>query len=264
MRRYTAFVFVLMVSWFVGLSAAVAMEPRPMPGPRGSLLGFPDGFGTVALLMANGALDPSAPHPSIPGCSQGVCDGDYYQEVILGRSPAEIADQEAAAKAFYLQRFGLDTDDPANAGRLFFGKFMFDPRINYRLYALSGVRVPTAGWQVWDGGWNVFVLDPDGFTLGGEHAGIHVPAGAIFVYGDYKVEVTGPHGQPGEPILLHYQAEAPMISDVYGGTAIRCQMIHPEWGEGGVGQGIFQPTLLPDGRLQFHIRNTLSFPGLGN
>jgi hypothetical protein len=264
MRRFTAFAFVLLIQWSVLVPATVAMEPMHAQGPKGSTLAAPEGFETVALLIANGAFDPNTPHPSIPGCFQVVCDGDYYQEVILGRTPLEIAEQETAAKAFYLQRFGLDTDDPANAGRLFFGKFMFDPRINYRLYALSGTRVPTSGWQVWDGGWNVLVLDPDGFDLGGEHAGIHVPAGSIFVYGDYKIDVTGPNGQPAEPILLHYQAEAPMIPDVYGGTVIRCQMIHPAWGEGGVGQGMFQPALLPDGRVQFQLRNTLSFPGPGN
>jgi hypothetical protein len=255
--RPTAFVFALLV-----LFALIALEPLSAQGqgPQSSFLATPDGLGTMAVLVADGAFDPLTPHPTVPGCFAAVCDGDYYQEVILGRSAAEIAAQEAAAKAFFLQRFGLDVDDPANAGRLFLSKFMFDPRIHYRLYALSGTRVPSEGWQVWDGGWSVFVIDPAGFTLGGEHAGIPVPAGTIFVFGDYRIDVTGPQGQPREPIVVHYQAHAPMIPDVYGSSIIRCRMIHEPWGGDGQGLGMFQPVPLAGGQVQFNLRNTMTFP----
>jgi hypothetical protein len=43
-------------------------------------------------------------------------------------------------------------------------------------YSMAGERVPAEGWEVRDGGWQLVVIDPDGFELGGDFAGLTIPA----------------------------------------------------------------------------------------
>ena len=219
----------------------------------------PTGLSHYGVLLQTGTYDASTPHPTVPGCFGGVCDGLYFQAEVMGRTPAEIVAQEAAAKTYFLTRFGLDADDPALVGRTFFFPFMIDPRGEYRLYTLSGESVPPEGWVVFDGGYSLLVTDPDGLTLGGAHPGLHIPAGSFIVYGDYKIQKTKANGKPDGEIVLHYQSPGPVILDHEGSHLIRCAIQHDEWGEG-LAQGSYNATILPDGRFQPTLRNVFTFP----
>lgn len=244
----------LILSLVLCLTASTSAWARPSKHPT------PVGFEKYLVYMADGLYDPTTPHPDgIPGCNLGICDGDYFQEVIMGRTAAQIALEEAAAVVFFQDRFGLDVDDPANAGRLFFQKFMVDPRTNYRARSISRERVSQRGWLVQDGGWMVVVIDPNGFDLGGEFAGVHVPANATFVFGDYKIEARS---RLRRPIVIHYQSGKPIVANADGSLMFQCQLISDTFGEG-LAQGIADQVAFENGQVKMNIRNVLTFSGLG-
>ncbi len=207
----------------------------------------PDGFETMLVYMGTGVYDATDPDYVMP-------DGDVWHREIMGRSDAEIAENRAEAVAFFEERFGLNPDTQDG---LMLVDFMFDPRNEYRAYVSSEAAIPSEGWVVRDGGWMLSVTDPDGLDLGGEFAGTHVPQGAVFVFGDYNIDVPG-----GEPIIIHYQSGQPIVA-TESGMLFLCETYHPEWGWGRA-QGISAPVTLEDGRTQANVRNVLTFSGLGD
>ena len=67
----------------------------------------------------------------------------------------------------------------------------FDPRNNYRAYTISGMEVPSPGFLVRDGGWNL-TIGPYSEVLHGTYggaAGKLMPAGAAMVFGNYNILV---------------------------------------------------------------------------
>lgn len=207
----------------------------------------PDGFGVTIVYMGTGVYDADDAGYEAP-------DGDVFHREIMGRSDAEIAQDRADAVAFFETRFGLNPDEDEG---LMMTDFMLDPRNEYRAYLSSETPIPSEGWVIRDGGWNLSVTDPDGRTLGGEFEGTHVPMGAMFVYGDYNIDVPG-----DDPIVIHYQSGSPIVMGM-DGMMFRCEISHSEWGTG-LAQGISAPAMLDDGRTHANIRNVLTFPGLGD
>jgi len=102
------------------------------------------------------------------------------------------------------------------------------------------------------------VTDPAGITLGGDFAGLVVPEGTAFSYGDYFIDNRA---SGGVPIVIHYEAYEPVIRDQFGVVSFRCVLSHPVYGMG-VAQGSQYAIQLPDGRQQLSIRNVLTFPPL--
>lgn len=233
-------------------SPAVAAPPTATPTP----------FDEYLVLMQTGVFDFNAPHPTLPGCFQTFCDGQFFHEVIMGRSPAEILTEEEAARDFFRSRFGADVDDPANAGRLFMTSFMMDPRVLYRVYTWGGRNAPPQGWEVRDGGIFVTVTDPAGFLLGGDFAGLHVPVGTLLFFGNYNFLVTHPNGKPREELVLRYRSVAPVVPNP-DGLMIQCELEHPDWGLG-LAQVFYTTVPRNDGRTRVNLRNVMTFPGLGN
>jgi len=207
----------------------------------------PDGFETMLVYLGTGVFDAADPDYEMP-------DADFWHREIMGRSDAQIAENRAEAVAFFERRFGLNPD--AHSG-LMLVDFMVDPRNEYRAYVSSEVAIPSEGWIVRDGGWMLSVTDPDGLDLGGEFEGTHVPQGAIFVFGEYNIDVPG-----DEPIIVHYQSGQPIVATA-SGMMFLCETYHPEWGWGRA-QGISAPVTLEDGRTQANIRNVLTFSGFGD
>jgi hypothetical protein len=230
-------------------------------GPANPGSPTPDGFDKFLVYMAAGVYDPDEPNPLTP---------EVFQREIMGRSDEEIAQDRAAAIAFFNERFGLNLTDPGGLFTSFtvngvrFASGTFDPRNEYRAYVVSEERVPSSGWVVRDGGWSASVVDPEGITLGGEFAGVHVPQGTAFAFGDYNILRTLPSGKEIEPILIHYESGGPIIpnADKAGGFMFRCDLISEEFGHG-LAQGIVAGVTLPDGSFQQNVRNVLTFPGLG-
>lgn len=224
----------------------------------------PEGFDQFAVFMATGAFDPTSPNPdpAITGCFFMFCDPAYFQEEIMGWTAAEIVAEEAAAKLFFLERFGLDVDALIAEGRVDYIPFSIDPRIDYRMVHLAGRRVPSEGWPVRDGGFLVVATDPAGIPLGGEQAGETMPAGASVVYGYYNVLTRRPNGRPGREIVIHYTSPRPSLP-VDGPVGFICDA-EVDGLPTGRAQGVISREPLPDGRIVFSVRNVLTFPGLGH
>lgn len=248
----------------------------------------PAGLNKVFVYMADGLYDPltNNPNSEITNCNplSNLCDGEYFQKEILGRNDEEIAAEELAAKAFFKQRFGLDVDDPAFAGRLYLRMFQIDPRVNYHVISASDERVPSAGWHVSYGGWILFVTDPEGVDLGGDFVGGHTGVGGMYLYGENSIAATSKkhcwfgdwacwfenrHMQR-DPIVLHYQTHKPPFVPRPGPMGVgdsalmfQLELSHPEYGAGlARGRGEILPR--EDGLIKLNIVSVLSFPGLSD
>lgn len=103
----------------------------------------------------------------------------------MGRTLAEVSAIELEAKLYFKMRFGVDVDDPANMGKLFFRRLYRNPRANLHAFLVSGRNVPSSGWQVDDGGWTIVFLED--FTLGGDHAGEIVTPGTTLDWGEFVI-----------------------------------------------------------------------------
>ncbi len=118
----------------------------------------PAGFTRYLSFIANGEDDPTDPNPSVPECYHGLCDGDYFQSEIMGRTPAEADAMELVTRDYFIARFGVDPMDPANVGKLYFRRYYRDPRIDLRAHVASGMVIPRRGFEVHDGGCSITFL----------------------------------------------------------------------------------------------------------
>lgn len=247
---------------FLGVAGLLLAGALPMSGPAAAQA--PSGFDQVMTFMSDGVWDPSVPHPEVPGCAGIFCDGLWFQQNIMQRTAAEIDAREAMAKAWFVQRFGIDVDDPANSDRVAFGMFMADPRWNYRAVFWSGRLVPQEGFEVRDGGWSIVVTDPGGYTLGGELSGIHVPMDSMAVFGDYNVLVTNPAGNNVQEVRISYRSNSFMVINELVELIIDCQISASEFESGipdGTARGMaaIEPGPQP-GTIKMINRNIVALP----
>jgi hypothetical protein len=197
----------------------------------------PDPFGKYLVYSAAGVYDPSVP----------PAEGDlavWYHREIMGHDDAAFEAEKAAADAYFASAFGgLYTPGSLQA-------FGVDPRNEYRAYFISGMRVPTEGFVVRDGGFRAVLSN-----------------GGIVVYGNYniKVEKQGNGGPDPEPIIIHYESADPIFPNPDGSLMFRCRLSSDSFEDfgGGLAQGISAAQTLPDGRVVANIRTILTFPGLG-
>lgn len=191
----------------------------------------------------------------------GLIDGNgerFFQEV-LDFNSADVEDYRQDAIEFFAERFGVDAEE--QDGFIFTG-YEVNPGINLRAYSVSGVNVPEEGWVVEDGGFGVFVTNPEGITLGGDWDGFVIPVGSVLFYGDYVIQASTKQGNP-RPFRISYKSDIPFMADQFGAGQIRCQVTSEEFGGGGAG-GIARFVPMADGRLQLDVRNVISFPGVLN
>ncbi len=187
----------------------------------------------------------------------GMVDGDgmdFFKNV-MGLTDAEIDEKRENAIAFYMDRFGLDVNDP----RLYLTGFQIDPAADYRVVMMSGKRNNVGkGLPIVDGGFALAVVDPEGIELGGEFEGTHVPAGTMFAAeGNYVIK----RGKGRKDLVLSYQSRGPM-QPVGTGGIINCEVFHPVHGAG-VGWGYFEFHTLTNGQTAAQVRNVLTFPAFG-
>lgn len=220
----------------------------------------PDGYSGYAVFVADGEFDPTIPpdnpnlHP-IPGMAPFL-DGAYFQEEILGRTAGEIASRKQEAVDHIANRFGIDVNDPANAGRVLFINWMVDPRANYRAYSMGGENLSSAGREVLDGGWAAIIIDPNGFTLGGDFAGQVIPAGSLIAVGDYAIMPDRPNQQP---IVISYKSAIPNVPTAFGVAGAETDIYAPAFGSG-TGYTTSSVATTPDGLLQINARTVLTMP----
>jgi hypothetical protein len=214
----------------------------------------PDPFTTFAVFIADGVIPPGV-DPA------GAGDLSFFTDV-MGWSQAEIDAWRDEKVATTETRWGIP--DPLNNPDLQFYMGTTSPAIHYHAVAFSDRKVPTEGWPVREGAANFLVVNPAGIDLGGDFAGIHVPAGTIVGGGGmYNVGVTDKHGElTGEEIVIDFDTQEPMWqnpSNHYAfGFGFFCELDSEDFGDG-LAQGII--TLIPqlDGSLKANARNVLTF-----
>ena len=177
-------------------------------GPFGPPLAPPAGYDEFAVFTVRGGWEFSASVPGTPNCENStICITDQHYADIMNFTPAEILVEQAKAKEWFVHRFGMDVDDPANAGRLSLFPFTVNPNLDFRAFYISGRHVPSDGYEIRDGGFALAVIDPAGFTLGGDFPGRHVPQGSLVAFGVYNILITNPAGDPVEEKLYYYRAD---------------------------------------------------------
>lgn len=205
-----------------------------------------EGFVKTALLMANGVFDPT---------QLMIFDMSYHTD-IRKRTPEQIEEHRALAIAHFENTFGIDVAALESQGKVLFSPFILGSGMQYRVYSLSDTWVPTAGFDMADGGWVLMVTDPNGLTVNG---GTNIPAGSMSVYGEYYVMTKDIAGKSQEPIIVHYQSDRFIVFGFYGEMPILCDVFHPEWGWGKA-QGV--AFLFPDaGGMNANTRNVFTFTG---
>lgn len=170
---------------------------------------------------------------------------------------------ESLAKDFYLTRFGIDVDMEVAAGRIDFGIWDADPRVLYRNYVNSNHKIPSRGSEVRDGGWQVTILDPTGMNLGGEFTGIHVPAGAQALWGNYNIAHRKRNGKIKSEEIIWYRAGSFIVPNELFEIAAICEVTRdgPLWNDGAQGFAMiaakfFFPSAT---EIKFAVRNVLTF-----
>jgi len=256
----------------VGLLVALAVAvPQVAAGGNDGALTqkqlMPVGYDGYLVMVGNGSWNLTQPHPVVPGCFAMFCDGMYYQREIMRRTADQIAQKEQEAVEHFRTQFGIDVNDPANAGRVQFRSWMADPRWNYRVYSWGGRAVPASGYEVRDGGWGVWITDPAGYTLGGEMAGVHVKSQGFAFTGDYNVLLTNPAGKPKEEFVLSYRGDTFMDGNQVGDTAFSCALSSNSFATDeitGFAQGFMHVAVSPQGVADANLRNVITFGKAGD
>jgi hypothetical protein len=217
------------------------------------------GYEHSIVFFADGVFDLNEPSsdprfPPVPGFPTFV-DSTWWQKELMKQSDARIAAERAEAVAFFRERFGVDVEDPALAGRIAFRHLMVDPRTGYRVHTMSGHTVPPEGYEVLDGSWITFVTDPNGLVLGGRFAGLKVPPGGMIALGTYYIAAP-------EPFAIRLKSDSPIMPNGVGLTPFVCHLEHPVHGPG-IAEGVSMPVPRQDGLYQANIRNVLTFPAYG-
>jgi hypothetical protein len=233
-KRFT----VLGVVILLALTAVAAAWPHaPTPDP----------FGKYLVYSAAGVYDPDIPATqALPEVAEYGDLATWFHEGVMGRNQEELEAEEAAADAYFEETFG----DLYTGDLIAFG---VDPRNEYRAYYVSGMRVPSEGWVVRDGGFSTVLMDDGSFA-------------GIAVYGDYNIKVTkqGKGGPQPDPIVIHYQSAEPIVPNADGSLMFLCELSSESFDDfgGGLAQGISASRTV-DGYTVANIRNVLTFPGLG-
>jgi hypothetical protein len=224
---------------------------------------IPNGYTGYLTFLANGVVDPA------DIVIRGEAAIESFQRQVMKRSEAEIAQVREEAKAFFQQRYGIDENTPG----VVFRPFSLNPLVNYRAYVVGGRSVPSEGWVVRDGGWEIFVESNFGVILGGEFTGMSAPPGAQLTFADYHINVTksshpddddkdkdDDHNDKNpDPIVIRFKSRRPVTPLALGQLATAdFEISNPEFGTGKalvIGDIRFEN----DGRLKVAFRNALTF-----
>ncbi len=257
----------MLLGTFCMIVLATSAEAHRPPIPTGFTHDF-------RVFMSTGVVDDvTQPEPPFVDCFRALCDGEYFHKVVMGRTEAETAALDELAKNFYLDRFGIDVDDPINAGRILFQRYTLDPRMNYRNYLAAGKKIPAEGWHIYDGGWVIVVTDPNGYTLGGEWEGYHTEIGTLLFFGNYHIMETNSAGRVVNEVDIYYRAGGPLNPDTGFDASFACELSLDgqdfPTGVQGIAQGITSAVPVGETGTKITVRNVMTFgpssvgPGLG-
>lgn len=244
--------------WTVALATGLLLTSGAAMAKKG--VTTPDGFESVLILMGTGTIDKHnpEPHPGVINCDGLICDGEFFQKEIMGRTDAEIAEVAQQAKTFYLERFGLAADDLVANNRATFKSFTLNPDFEYRLQIATGMKAKGEGWIIRDGGFNLTITDPQGVPMAGEMAGRLAKPDDQFLFGSYNILVTNKKGKPKKELVIDYRSRVPAVSDE-DGFRLQSFLSSEEFGE-----GLVLGTILTrdgaDETIKVNGRTVISFP----
>jgi hypothetical protein len=171
-----------------GTPAVAALADTANGASRGCAT--PTGFRKLLVYIAEG--------PASAGSVRDVDAVLAFQQEVMGRDEAAVADYIEQAKRFYLERFGLDffgVDAPTPIGpweidgAVMRGGFL-SPERGYTAHVVSEERVGPEGWEVRDGSFGVgFTKDLVLPGTWGGAAGKAAPTGSSVTFGDYNIKV---------------------------------------------------------------------------
>ena len=227
----------------------------------------PESFQSFIVYSTTGVYDPlEGPFPE--GCSpedafigMGLCEGaeDVFYRGIMQMNDSAVAIEEAKARVFFMQRFGLDPERLEKDGRAIFSAYLTDPRQKFVAHVFPRECVPSEGFQVRDGGHMLVVTDPEGVELGQEFEGQTAPVGTRLVHGLYNIVVTGPNARVK---IMRFTSLTPS-APAHGMHMLNYEMKSLEWGAG-LAQGLTSMETMEDGRMRAVQRTVLTFPALEN
>jgi hypothetical protein len=234
---------ILFISLLLFCATAFATSNGARPGHVATPA---EGFVKTALLMGNGIVDPN---------QLIIFDMSYHTD-IRKRSTEQIAAHRALAIAHFEDTFEIDVAALESQGKVVFSPFILTDDMQYRVFSMSDIWVPSAGFQMADGGWLLMVTDPSGITVNGDTL---IPSGSMSVYGEYFIMAENIAGKSQEPVIVHYQSDRFIITGFYGETPILCDVFHPDWGWGKA-QGV--ALMFPEGDgMNANTRNVFTFAG---
>jgi hypothetical protein len=218
----------------------------------------PAGYGGLIVFIANAEVPIDMVQP---------VDGEHFHRSIMGRDDAEYEKVRAEALEYFRVRYGVNEAD--KDPNFFFNAYQVEPFANYRAYYVTDEEVPSEGWEVRDGGWQLRVINPEGYTWkAGEFAGLFAPPGTYVLYGDYNLKTDDCEGKKScespREIRMHYRSRCPI--QVPGFTLpevvtfkFSCEVFSDRWGQG-LGQGISQPEITNAGaKFQYNAREVITF-----
>jgi len=178
----------------------------------------------MLVIVGNGLFETVDGSIMLDGLQNG--DGLAFQKEIMKRSDSEIEQLQESAIEFFATRYGIDV---FNQSGIFYTGFQLDPRANPKVFYVSDEEEPVgeSGWSLSMGGWGVFVVSPEGITLGGEFEGVHAPFNTVILYGDQRVE-----RDDGSFFSYHLESHIPTVFDKYSTGAIKFRVVNDEFGEG--------------------------------
>jgi hypothetical protein len=194
-------------------------------------------------------------------------DGENFHRTIMGRDDKEYEAQRKRALAYFKEKYGVE--DAETNPTFLLRSYQVEPNANYRVYYISGEDVPAEGWEVRDGGWELRVISPEGYTWpAGEFAGEFAPPGTYVMYGDYNIltDDCGGDKDCDEPreIVMQYRSRCPIevpgaeLPDVVT-FKFSCEVFSDEYGQG-LGQGLSQPEFTAGGtKFQYNAREVITF-----
>lgn len=154
----------------------------------------PTGTNAMVALSADGIFNPGDPNFLPPS-------GNDFDTTILGRTPADADARRALAFDFFLNTYGVDFNagtqlDASNwisaDSKILLVYAMTDPRYDYKLNAISDVRIAPVNGEVFEAAYLMVVIDPAGATLFGTYggaAGVPVPRGTGALHGELFMTV---------------------------------------------------------------------------
>lgn len=246
------------------LFATIACAEAAFPGLNPTSAGFTG----MVVSIADGKYDALSPNPDVPNCFDAVCDPNYFVTQIAGWTAQEVDLRFAQAKAFFLERFGLDVDVLEGNGSIALVNLYADPRLNYRTRFIATEHVHEFGWEMHD--WGLIVIALEDLPLGGEFAGEVVPPGTLMSFGEYWIQKSRLDRRGDTPrivsldeyLVVRYRAASPIPpANVSGRVAAVCEVYESPWGTG-VAQVMSAPVFTGEAGLAvYNIRNVMTFDG---